>query len=81
MLRKVLLRVGFGPPLVVSFVCLAISVYWFLTQPTKGAADFDELKVLMHQIYGYVALLPAIFFGTLAFVIYRMSRRGEAQNT
>ena len=74
MRRSWLLKIGHKPPLVVSILCLLVSVFLFLTGPGTASTDAERVALLLHRFYGYVFLLPAILFGTLAAIVYRKNK-------
>jgi hypothetical protein len=77
MRRNWLLKVGYKPPLAVSILCLLVSVFLFVTEPGTTSTEAERVALLLHRFYGYVFLLPAILFGTLAAIVYRKNKPDE----
>jgi len=74
MRRNWLLRVGYKPPLVLAVLFLLVSVFLFVTEPGTTSTEAERVALLLHRFYGYVFLLPAILFSTLAIIVYRKNR-------
>jgi len=65
--------------LFISAVFLIGSAYSFLTQSIGVSTKVETLSKLTHQLYGYLALIPALFFIGLALILFRLNKNREHQ--
>jgi hypothetical protein len=70
-------RLSYKPPLFFATFFLFVSALSFFTKPSIVSTKHEELSSLVHRLFCYVTLLPAVLLFVLSFIFFRRNKRSK----